>query len=179
MKKRAVFLDRDGVLTIPEFRDGRSFAPTRLADFRLYPDAAASVARLKRAGFLVIVATNQPDVTTGKLSEETLGAMHATLQAACSIDGIEVSTATRANPDRRRKPAPGMLLDAARDWDIDLAASYMVGDRASDIACGRAAGTRTVFIDLGYKAEAGPVGQDATVPSLSEAVDWICADPGN
>ena len=64
-RKRAVFLDRDGVLTIPEFRDGRSFAPTRLADFRIYEDAAAAVDALKKAGYVVIVVTNQPDVGTG------------------------------------------------------------------------------------------------------------------
>lgn len=173
---RAVFLDRDGVLSIPEFRDGRSYAPRCLADFHLYPDAAESVARLKAAGFLVIVATNQPDVTTGALSMAELKAMHVQLRAACAVDDIEVSIATRAAPDERRKPKPGMLLDAARQWDIDLAASYMVGDRASDIACGRAAGTRTVFIDLGYTSEASPEGHDASVSSLKAAVDWICAD---
>ncbi|MEM9107599.1 MAG: HAD-IIIA family hydrolase, partial [Pseudomonadota bacterium] len=123
-------------MSVPEFRDGRSYAPRTLEDFRLYPDAPESVARLKAMGFLVIVATNQPDVTTGKLSMSVLEAMHVHLRAACAIDHIEVSTATRAVPDERRKPAPGMLLDAARGWDIDLAESYMVGDRASDIACG-------------------------------------------
>ncbi len=174
--RRAVFLDRDGVLSVPEFRDGRSFAPLRLEDFHLYPDAVDGVARLKSAGFTVIVVTNQPDVTTGKLSPDVLDAMHAQLSRTCDIDAIEVSVATRADPDRRRKPYPGMLLDAAAVWDIDLAASFMVGDRASDIACGRAAGARTVFIDLGYAAEAAPTDQDATVASLSEAVDWICAD---
>ncbi len=174
--RRAVFLDRDGVLSIPEFRDGRSYAPTRLEDFRLYPDASASVARLKAVGFVVVVATNQPDVTAGKMSAATLEAMHQRLRRDCSVDAIEVSTATRAQPDRRRKPNPGMLLDAAAAWELDLAASYMVGDRASDIACGRAAGCRTVFIDLDYTTEAAPTGQDATVANLAEAVDWIRED---
>lgn len=178
MVRRAVFLDRDGVLTTPEFRDGRSFAPVRLEDFRLYPEAADAVERLRTAGFLVIVATNQPDVTTGKLAPETLAAMHAHLRKAMPIDDIEVSYATRAAPDRRRKPAPGMLLDAAEKWDIDLTASYMVGDRASDVECGRAAGCRTVFIDLGYAAEPVPAGQDATASGIAGAVDWICADSG-
>ena len=176
MGRAAVFLDRDGVLTIPDFRDGRSYAPTRIQDFRLYPDAAAATARLKSAGLTVIVVTNQPDVTTGKLDPETLAEMHDRLRAEAAIDDIEVSTATRANPDRRRKPEPGMLLDAAAKWDIDLSTSYMVGDRASDIICGARAGCRTVFIELGYTSEAPPTEQNTTAANLGEAVDWICAD---
>lgn len=175
-RRAAVFLDRDGVLTVPEFRDGRSFAPTTLEAFRLYPDAAESVRRLKERGFLVIVATNQPDITTGKLSPDVLAAMHDRLRAETAVDDIEVSTATRAAPDRRRKPEPGMLLDAAEKWRIDLSASYMVGDRASDITCGVRAGCRTVFIDLGYVALERAADQHATVTSLAEAADWICAD---
>lgn len=171
-----MFLDRDGVLTVPSFRDGRSFAPLRLDEFRLYPNAKEAVVRLKAQGFLVIVATNQPDVTTGKLSQKTLDEMHQRLVGAMPIDAIEVSFATRAAPDRRRKPEPGMLLDAAQKWDIDLGQSYMVGDRASDVACGEAAGCRTVFIDLGYTAETSPATQNATVKDLGEAVEWICAD---
>ncbi|MEM9138494.1 MAG: HAD-IIIA family hydrolase [Pseudomonadota bacterium] len=178
MGKRAVFLDRDGVLTIPVFRDGRSYAPRLLQDFRLYPAAKDAVKRLKKDGFLVVVVTNQPDVTTGILPERTLAEMHRRLKAALPVDGIEVSTATRDAPDRRRKPEPGMLEDAAGKWDIDLASSYMVGDRASDITCGMRAGCRTVFIDLGYTAEAPPNGQNATVSGLAEAVNWIRSDAG-
>lgn len=173
---RAVFLDRDGVLTVPEFRNGRSYAPRSLQDFRIYAGAPDAVALLKQAGFLVIVATNQPDVTTGLLKAEVLDAMHQRLCAELEIDAVEVSTATRQAPDRRRKPNPGMLLDAARQWDIDLAASYMVGDRASDIECGKAAGCRTVFIDLGYSSEEPTKGQNKTVPDIADAVAWILAD---
>ena len=176
MGRPAVFLDRDGVLTIPEFRDGRSYAPTSLENFQLYADAAPSVARLKEQGYLVIVATNQPDVTTGKLDGQTLETMHHILRAETRVDDIEVSFATRDAPDRRRKPEPGMLIDAAQKWDIDLTTSYMVGDRASDVRCGVQAGCRAVFIDLGYTAEETPRGQDATFANLSQAVDWICTN---
>ena len=127
-----MFLDRDGVISVPEFRDGRSFAPIRLADFRLYPEAAVAVARLRSAGFLVIVVTNQPDVGAGLVARETIEAMHAKLQEAAPVDDIEVCFETRAQASERRKPGPGMLLDAAAKWSIDLGASYMVGDRAGD-----------------------------------------------
>ncbi|MEM7060127.1 MAG: HAD-IIIA family hydrolase [Pseudomonadota bacterium] len=176
MSKPGVFLDRDGVLTVPVFRDGRSFAPLSLDEFRFYEGAAANVAELKRIGFVVIVATNQPDVTTGKLDPAELDRMHTKITTETGVDGIEVSTATRDAPDRRRKPEPGMLLDAAKKWDIDLKTSYMVGDRASDITCGVRAGCRTVFVDLGYTAETPATDQNATVADLAEAVSWIDAD---
>lgn len=180
MPRPAVFLDRDGVLTVPIFSDGRSFAPRDLADFRVYPDAAASVARLKQAGFLVIVVTNQPDVANGLVSAATLDEMHCRLRDWVAVDDIETCTDSRANAGPRRKPGPGMLLDAARRWSIDLPASFLVGDRASDIAAGIAGGCRAcVFIDRGYTAEDRPTAQAATTTDLAGAVAWILAQPAN
>lgn len=171
--RRAAFLDRDGVLNVPEFKNGRSYAPRRIEEFRLYPDAAESVSRLKAAGYAVIVVTNQPDVGLGLMSRETLTQMHRRLVRETGVDAVEVCTSPREAPCRRRKPEPGMLIDAALAGRIDLAASVMVGDRAGDVAAGRAAGCKTVFVDRGYDAEEPPTDQDATVASLHEAVDWI------
>lgn len=176
MRNRAVFLDRDGVLTVPEFLNGRSYAPTSLEAFSLYEDAATSVAKLQAEGFKVIVVTNQPDITTGKLSTDTLDEMHKRLTSLTGVDDIEFSIATRSAPDRRRKPAPGMLVDAGARHNLALDISYMVGDRASDIACGSAAGCRTVFIDRNYTVEALPTEQHATVVSLAMATSWIIQD---
>lgn len=170
---RAVFLDRDGVLVVPEFRDGRSFAPRKLAEFRLYSDAKDAVRALKDEGFVVIVATNQPDVGAGVLDSSTVEAMHDHLRRTIDVDDIEVCYETRLQASPRRKPEPGMLLDAARKWRLDLAGSYMIGDRASDIEAGRRAGCTGVFIDLGYATEPQPIGQAATVVSLAQAVEWI------
>jgi len=177
----AVFLDRDGVLNIPVFRDGRSYAPRRVADFHLYPEAADAVGRLGRAGFLVVVVTNQPDIGANLVSAADVEKMHERLMAAMSIDAIELCPDTReqaasaARP--RRKPAPGMLLDAAERLGIDLPRSFMVGDRTSDIEAGLAAGCRaTVFIDRGYTVETRPHDQAATVTDLGMAVTWILAE---
>lgn len=171
--RRAVLLDRDGVLTRPTFRDGRSFAPRRLEEFVLYPDAADAVAELKRAGFVVIVVTNQPDVGAGLVERAVVEAMHERLRGATQVDDVEVCYETRAQATARRKPGPGMLFDAARKWNIDLPASYMVGDRDGDIQAGMMAGCTTIFIDRGYEAETRPSAQAATVASLEEAVGWI------
>ncbi|MBS0662197.1 MAG: HAD-IIIA family hydrolase [Verrucomicrobia bacterium] len=175
----AVFLDRDGTLNRQVIRDGRPFAPTRVEDFVLFDGVAEACRQLHAAGYVLVVATNQPDVGRGTLAESVVTAMHARLQALVpEIARVEVCYAPgqgRPDPDdRRRKPEPGMLLDAARDLHLDLARSWMVGDRWRDIDCGRRAGVRTVFIDFGY-AEALRAPPDVTVRSFPEAARNILA----
>jgi D-glycero-D-manno-heptose 1,7-bisphosphate phosphatase len=171
--ERSVFFDRDGVLVIPEFRDGRSFAPRSLERFAVYPEAGACLARLKAAGFQLIVVTNQPDVGAGKITCETVKQMHAELAAKLPIDDIKVCFHTRDQRCTCRKPLPGMLIEAAAERSIDLPESIMVGDRASDIYAGVAAGCRTAFIDHGYTAELKPQSADFVGSTLSEVTDWI------
>lgn len=172
-KAKAVILDRDGVLVVPEFREGRSFAPKRLKDLEFYPDAVQAVCRLKAMGFVVIVATNQPDVGKGLVDEAVISAMHARLREAMPVDDVEVCYDTRDAPTERRKPGAGMLFSAARNWNIDLGASYVVGDRATDIEAGVRAGCTNIFIDRHYSAEPKPTAQSVTVLELAEAVRWI------
>ena len=175
----AVFLDRDGTLNVAVVRDGRPFPPQHLDEFRLFPDAAEACARLAAAGYVLIVVTNQPDVGRGTQSREVVEAMHAKLQQLIpQIRHIETcyaagNTHAPDEPsDPRRKPEPGMLLDAARDLGLDLARSWMVGDRWRDIDCGQRAGVRTVFIDFGYDEKLRtPPG--FTVRSITEAADVI------
>jgi D-glycero-D-manno-heptose 1,7-bisphosphate phosphatase len=169
---RGVFLDRDGVIVIPEFRDGRSFAPRTLEDFRLYPDASASLQRLKRAGFLLAVVTNQPDVGRGLIPRSEMDAMHEIMARELPVDMIKACFHQQADHCDCRKPKPGMILQAADELGIDLRQSFMVGDRCSDVEAGRAAGCATVFIDLGY-AEATPHSPDYVVHSIKEAADII------
>ena len=88
----AVFLDRDGVIVVPEFRDQRSYAPRRLEDFRLYPDAAGSLQRLKRAGFLLAVVTNQPDVGSGLIPRSEVDAMHEIMTRELPVDAVKATT---------------------------------------------------------------------------------------
>lgn len=173
--RKAVFLDRDGVIVVPEFRDGRSFAPVRLADYRFYPEVPAALSRLKAAGYLLVVVTNQPEVGRGLIAEEVLAEMHRRLQATFPVDSIKVCRHTGAEGCNCRKPKPGMLLEAASELGISLPDSYMVGDRAGDAEAGRAAGCRTVFIDLGYTGEPKPESASFTVTSIKQAADVILA----
>jgi D-glycero-D-manno-heptose 1,7-bisphosphate phosphatase len=164
----AVFLDRDGVINRPVVRDGLPYPPADVEEFEIYADVPAGCARLKAAGYLLVVATNQPDVGRGTQSRGQVEAMHAVMTAALPIDRVEVCyhPGGAASSCDCRKPAPGMLLQAADALSITLSASYMVGDRWRDIDCG------TIFVDRGYAEELRQA-PDFTVSSFAEAVDII------
>lgn len=168
---RCVFLDRDGVINASVERDGRLVAPTSLADFQIFSDADTAIGSLREAGFLVIVVTNQPDVATGRTKRETVEAMHAVVRDRLAVDDIEVCYHVDGDRCSCRKPKPGMLLDAARRHDIDLANSYLVGDRWRDIAAGRAAGCFTIMVAGGE--DDGETIPDAVTDSLAGAARLV------
>lgn len=171
--KRAVFLDRDGVLSRALVRDGKPYAPSSAAEFEILPEAAGCLAELKRLGFLLIVVTNQPEVARGTLPPAELEAMHAALRAQLPLDEILCCPHDDAGACECRKPRPGLLIEAADRHGIDLARSFLIGDRWRDIEAGAAAGCRTVWIDRGYREKPPRVEADARVGSLAEAVAWI------
>jgi D-glycero-D-manno-heptose 1,7-bisphosphate phosphatase len=171
---RAVFLDRDGVINRALEVDGQPYPPTNLTEFQILPDVAGACTRLKQAGYLLVVATNQPDVGRGTLEKEIVEKLHAEMCRRLPIDRVEVCYhpgGGRSDCDCR-KPKPGMLRRAARELGIDLKQSWMVGDRWRDVDCGHAAGCRTVFIDRGY-AEALRQKPHFSAGNLAEAADII------
>jgi D-glycero-D-manno-heptose 1,7-bisphosphate phosphatase len=171
---RAVFLDRDGTINRAFVREGRPYPPANLAEFELLPDAVEACLLLKEAGFLLIVATNQPDVGRGTTRRVDVEEIHAHLCKQLPIDRVEVCY-DPTDPSECRKPKPGMLLRAAADLNIDLKQSWMVGDRWRDVDCGVSAGCRTIFIDNGY-AEELRAAPDYRVTSLLEAARKICCE---
>jgi D-glycero-D-manno-heptose 1,7-bisphosphate phosphatase len=173
----AVFLDRDGTLNLQVVRDGKPYPPATLAEFALFPGVPEACAELAAAGFVLVVATNQPDVGRGDQAQSVVESMHARLRELVpSIQHIEVCYAPgqgRAHPeDYRRKPEPGMITDAAKTLGLDLSRSWMVGDRWRDIDSGQRAGLRTVFIDFGY-AEELRAAPDHTVKTFPAAAAVI------
>lgn len=174
--RRAVFLDRDGVINANLERDGRPVAPTTLAEFRILPGVEDAVRRLKERGYLVIVITNQPDVANGLTERSTVEAMHDVIRARLLVDDIKTCFHNDAAGCECRKPKPGLILTAAAEHGIDLAGSYVVGDRWRDVAAGRAAGCSTIFIDYGYKQD-GANFPDKVTGSLPEATSFILS-PG-
>jgi len=174
---RAVFLDRDGTLI-----ENRGYI-CELSQARVFPFAAAAVRRLNRAGYRVIVVSNQSAVARGICSEEQVLALHRGLREHFADQGAEIAAfyhcpflADAVLPAYRqesplRKPAPGMLLQAAREHGIDLAASFMVGDSLDDIEAGRRAGCRTVLVRTGYGAES-----ESRLAAAGPRPDRIAAD---
>lgn len=171
--KRCVFLDRDGVLNRPVIREGRPYPPERLEEFQLYDDVPAGCARLKEAGFLLVVVTNQPDVGRGTQSRVVVEAINKKLSGIVPLfDRIEVcfhAGDEYGEPCTCRKPRPGMLFRAAEALGVNLPESYLIGDRWRDVDCARAAGCQAIFIDHGY-AEQLRQTPDVIVSTFAEAV---------
>jgi D-glycero-D-manno-heptose 1,7-bisphosphate phosphatase len=173
--RRAVFLDRDGVLNEPILRDGRPYPPSGLHELTLVPDAEAALARLKQCGFFLVVVTNQPDVARGTSTRADVERIHRHLASHLPLDDFFTCYHDDSDGCDCRKPLPGLLVKAAAQYGIDLARSYMVGDRWRDIDAGSAAGCRTVLIDRHYNERKSEAKPDCIVESLAEACDRICA----
>ena len=175
MTRPAIFLDRDGVLNRAIVRDGRPYPPASVRELVIAPDAAEALARLKSAGYRLVVVTNQPDVARGDQGREAVEAINAALMARLPLDEFRVCYHNDADGCPCRKPQPGLLVQQPA---YNLARSVMIGDRWRDIEAGRRAGVRaTVLIDYGY--EERQVEPDVRVPSLGLAVDWILKLPPN
>jgi D-glycero-D-manno-heptose 1,7-bisphosphate phosphatase len=168
---RAVFLDRDGVLNRAAIRGGKPYPPASVEELEILPEVAEALAALGSEGFLLIGATNQPDVARGIQRREEVEAINARLMAALPLREILVSYEDGDSP--RRKPNPGLLHEAAALYRIDLGSSFMVGDRWKDVEAGRRAGCRTVFIDLGYDEPRPQPPADFTADGLTAAAAWI------
>jgi D-glycero-D-manno-heptose 1,7-bisphosphate phosphatase len=154
----AVFLDRDGVINRPLIRDGMPYSPRKIEELEILPGVKRACDLLKELGFLLVVATNQPDVGRGLMSRDAVEEIHRYLVQALPVDRVMVCChAGEAYGDRCecRKPQPGMLLEAAAALKIDLTHSFMIGDRWRDVDCGFNAGCKTIFIDWAYEEKLG------------------------
>jgi D-glycero-D-manno-heptose 1,7-bisphosphate phosphatase len=167
----AVFLDRDGVLNEVVWRGGRPASPRRFDEFRLVGDIAA-VARLRAAGLRLFVVTNQPDIARGLLAPAVLDGCMAEVTRATGCDDVRCCTHDDGDRCTCRKPLPGMLCDLAAAWNVELGASFIVGDSWRDVGAGRAAGCRTVLIRRPYNAD---VSADMEADTLTGAVGAVLA----
>ena len=168
----AAFLDRDG--TINRRPPPHEYV-TRVEEFELIPGAVDGMAALAECGLLLVVVSNQRGMARGLVGAELLDATETVLQDALRPRGAEISAFHYCPHELDedcgcRKPAPGMLLHAADGLDLDLAASWMIGDSQSDVDAGTGAGCRTVGLGEGLK------GATATAGSLAEAAELICAE---
>ncbi len=166
----AIFLDRDGTL----IDDPGYLGDSSLV--RLLPGVAEALRQLKAHGFVTVIVTNQSGIGRGIFSEPDFLSVHARLMELLGPGLIDGMYFCADHPDRatdRRKPGPGMLLEAARDLGLDLSRSWMIGDRTGDIAAGRAAGTRSVLVLTGEGARASAEGAEYVANDLVAAVGFI------
>lgn len=172
--KSAVFLDRDGVINKVIIRNGKPYPPATLDDLEFFPNVENAVNLLKVVGYYVIVVTNQPDVGKGIQTKEIVEKMHNTIYKLFKVDDIKVCYHNDENKCTCRKPKPGMLLEAAGQYSINLSKSYMIGDRWRDIEAGRAAGCETILVrgEIPYN-ERQAKDPDTIVNSLLEACHYI------
>lgn len=170
--KRAVFLDRDGVINQMVTRNGKRQAPYNLEELELLPGVKEACEKLKAASFLLIVVTNQPDVSRGWTSLDSVHLINNKIKEWLPIDDIQICFHVDADQCLCRKPLPGMLLEAAKTWKIDLTHSYMVGDRYGDISAGRQAGCTTFLVGPG-DAQGDHPAPHFKVPSLFEGSEII------
>jgi len=159
-------------------RDGRPVAPTRVEDFRFLPGIEFALQRLKRAGFKLVVVTNQPDIATGRTPRDVVEAMNDQIRQRLPVDDIKVCAHVNEDNCDCRKPKPGMLRAAATEHGIDLGSSYMIGDRAGDVGAGRAAGCMTIFVDCGHPSARAGIESDMFSGSLPEAAALILRREG-
>jgi D-glycero-D-manno-heptose 1,7-bisphosphate phosphatase len=174
---KAVFLDRDGVLIACVVRNGRPYPPLSMEQVEILPGVAQAVKQLAAAEYVLVGASNQPDVGRGTIKREFVETVNRhLLEQLPQIREIDACyDGDDASP--RRKPNPGMLLDAARKYQLNMAESFMVGDRAKDVEAGRRAGCRTIFIDHGYSEPRPEPPADFATGSLLEAARWILNRP--
>jgi D-glycero-D-manno-heptose 1,7-bisphosphate phosphatase len=171
--RRAVFLDRDGVLNQAIVRNGKPYPPQHVAEVEILPGVHDSLIRLKEAGFLLLVTTNQPDVRTGQQTREVVEAIHSMLLSQLPLDDIFVCYHIDEDRCECRKPAPGMIEQAKERYHLHLPSCFMVGDRWRDVDAGHRAGCQSILVDYSYE-ERGPEREpEIRVTSLSKATDWI------
>jgi len=175
-ERRAIFLDRDGVLNEAIVCDGKPYPPVRVADLRIPDGTGAALQKLKQRDFLLLVVSNQPDVARGTQQREVVEEMASRLCAELPLDGVLTCYHDDQDNCDCRKPRPGLMLDAAKKYGLNLGRSYMIGDRWRDIDAGVKAGCKTIWIDHRYSEQRPTSKPDASVRSLAEAVEWILQD---
>jgi len=170
--RKAVFLDRDGVINQAIIKNGKPYPPSSISELKIITGVKEALEDLREAGFLLIVVTNQPDVARGATDKLLVETINNTLISQLPLDDVFVCYHDDNDKCDCRKPLPGLILQASSKYNIDLNNSFMIGDRWRDIDAGKNASCKTMWINAGYD-ERQPESPDFEVLSLKEAANII------
>jgi len=172
---KAVFVDRDGVLNEPVVIGGKPHPPRNIEDVIICRGIKEELEKLSSMGYLIIIVSNQPDVRRNVATIQEVESINLFLTKHLPVNDTYVCYHDNYDGCLCRKPKPGMLLEAARDHNLDLSLSWMIGDRKSDVDAGKLAGCRTIFIDRNYSEER-PTNYDyimTDIQGIAEAITWL------
>ena len=170
--KKAIFLDRDGVINKAIVKNGLPTPPNLLDELKILPGVKESILKLKKLNFVCIIVTNQPDVSRGKINKNTVIKINNFLKKKIKLDDIFVCYHDDKDNCNCRKPKPGLLLQAGKKWNVDFKKSFMIGDRWRDIQSGEKAGCKTIYLDYNYR-DKKPKNPDFVTDTLLNAVFFI------
>ncbi len=169
---KAVFLDRDGILNKTVLKNNKPHPPASVDELELTDNAQQALNKLKDAGYLLIMVTNQPDVARGATTQLAVDTINDQLKSQLPLDAVRVCFHDDSDACACRKPKPGLITQAASDFNIDLSQSIMIGDRWKDIDAGVQAGCTSIWLQTNYN-EKKPMNMDYTAEHLNDAADWI------
>ena len=171
VKNKAIFLDRDGVLNKSIIVNNLPFPPSNINEMEILPGVYEGIQLLKHSGFKLIVITNQPDVARGITDIEVVNELNNFILHELKIDEIKCCFHDDSDNCQCRKPKPGMILDAANEWNIDLSISYLIGDRWRDIETAKNTKLTTILIDYEYNEK--KVNADFKCNNFEQAVNFV------
>ena len=171
-KNKAIFLDRDGVLSRSKLLNKKAYAPRKFKDFKLFPYVKFYLKKLKKKNFKLIVITNQPDINNKLVKIEEVNKMNHKLKSITAVDEVYMCPHSQKEKCSCRKPNPGMIIKASKKYSIDIKKSYLIGDRNSDIEAGIKVKCKNIFIDRGY-VERKPKKDVIFVKSFRQAAEYI------
>ena len=172
--KKAIFLDRDGVINEIIIRNGKLSVPYSLKEFKILPGVLEAINLFKKTGFLCVVVTNQPEIGSGDFSNEDLKSIHDFMKDTLSLDTVYFCPHNLDGRCDCRKPKPGMIRRAVEEFGIDLSKSFIIGDRWRDMEMGKAVGCRTILINSeATRLDNRIVNADFTADNLLEAAKLI------
>ncbi len=168
--KKAIFLDRDGVINKVILSDGKPFSPRKFNEFEFLPQVEKALSYLRKLGFINIIVTNQPDIARGLVEMKELNKMHTLIREKLPVDDLMVCPHDDKDNCTCRKPKPGMLIEASEKWGIELKKSYLIGDSWKDMEAGKSVSCKTILIDMPYNHEAK---SEYRVKNWDEVVETI------